>query len=44
MTHASVPTERRAALGITESLLRISAGIEAADDLRRDLEHALAAI
>jgi cystathionine beta-lyase/cystathionine gamma-synthase len=44
MTHASVPPERRAALGITDSLLRISAGIEDVDDLREDLEQALAAI
>jgi cystathionine beta-lyase/cystathionine gamma-synthase len=44
MTHASVPPERRAALGITDSLLRISAGIEDIDDLRADLEDALAGI
>jgi cystathionine beta-lyase/cystathionine gamma-synthase len=44
MTHASVPPERRAALGITDSLLRISAGIEDIDDLRADLADALAAI
>jgi cystathionine beta-lyase/cystathionine gamma-synthase len=41
MTHASVPAERRAALGITDSLLRISAGIEDIDDLRQDLAEAL---
>jgi cystathionine beta-lyase/cystathionine gamma-synthase len=42
MTHASVPPDRRAALGISDSLLRISAGIEAFEDLRADLEQALA--
>jgi cystathionine gamma-lyase/cystathionine beta-lyase/cystathionine gamma-lyase/homocysteine desulfhydrase len=44
MTHASVPAERRQALGITDSLLRISAGIEAVEDLRADLDQALDAI
>ena len=34
MTHASVPAERRAALGITDGLVRISAGIEDIDDLQ----------
>ena len=37
MTHASVPAERRAALGITDGLVRISAGIEDIDDLQDDL-------
>jgi cystathionine beta-lyase/cystathionine gamma-synthase len=41
MTHASVPPERRAALGITDGLVRISAGIEDIDDLREDLSQAL---
>ena len=41
MTHASVPPERRAALGITDGLIRISVGIEDAADLREDLEYAL---
>ena len=44
MTHASVPPERRAALRITDGLLRISAGIEDVDDLRADLDQAMAAI
>jgi cystathionine beta-lyase/cystathionine gamma-synthase len=43
MTHASVPPERRAALGITDSLVRISAGIEDVEDLKRDLTQALEA-
>jgi cystathionine beta-lyase/cystathionine gamma-synthase len=41
MTHASVPAERRAVLGITDSLLRISAGVEDVDDLVADLDEAL---
>jgi cystathionine beta-lyase/cystathionine gamma-synthase len=41
MTHASVPADRRAALGITEGLVRISAGIEDIDDLKEDLAQAL---
>jgi cystathionine gamma-lyase len=41
MTHASVPPEARAALGITDTLCRLSIGIEAVEDLRSDLERAL---
>jgi cystathionine beta-lyase/cystathionine gamma-synthase len=41
MTHASVPPERRAALGITDGLVRISAGIEDIEDLKEDLAGAL---
>jgi cystathionine gamma-lyase/cystathionine beta-lyase/cystathionine gamma-lyase/homocysteine desulfhydrase len=41
MTHASVPPERRAAIGLSDSLIRISAGIEDLDDLRDDLAQAL---
>ena len=41
MTHASVPAERRAALGITDGLVRISAGIEDIEDLKDDLAQAL---
>ena len=41
MTHASVPADRRAALGITDGLVRISAGVEDIDDLREDLTQAL---
>jgi cystathionine beta-lyase/cystathionine gamma-synthase len=44
MTHASVPPERRAALGITDGLVRISAGIEDIADLLEDLEQALARV
>ncbi len=41
MTHASIPAETRRALGISDSLVRISAGIEAEEDLIADLEQAL---
>jgi cystathionine beta-lyase/cystathionine gamma-synthase len=41
MTHASVPPERRAAIGLTDSLIRISVGIEDAEDLIADLRQAL---
>lgn len=41
MTHASIPKERRQELGISEGLIRISAGVEDADDLLDDLEQAL---
>ncbi|MHB2016935.1 MAG: cystathionine gamma-synthase [Candidatus Xenobia bacterium] len=43
MTHASVPPERRQELGISDGLIRISVGLETVEDLRQDLEHALAA-
>ncbi len=42
MTHASVPAERRAAIGLTDTMIRISAGIEDVEDLREDLRQALA--
>ncbi|WP_232696807.1 bifunctional cystathionine gamma-lyase/homocysteine desulfhydrase [Brevibacillus daliensis] len=41
MTHASIPAERRAQLGITDGLIRISVGIEDVEDLIEDLEQAL---
>jgi len=41
MTHAAVPPERRQALGITDGLVRLSAGIEDVEDLRADLERGL---
>jgi cystathionine beta-lyase/cystathionine gamma-synthase len=41
MTHASVPADHRAALGITDGLVRISAGIEDIRDLKEDLAQAL---
>ncbi|MFC5743972.1 cystathionine gamma-synthase [Dyella tabacisoli] len=42
MTHASIPPARRAALGITDNLVRLSVGIENVEDLRTALEGALA--
>ncbi|MGO4776421.1 PLP-dependent transferase, partial [Lysobacter sp. 2RAB21] len=42
MTHASIPPDRRAALGITDNLVRLSVGVEDLADLRAELEHALA--
>ena len=44
MTHLSVPDERKAALGITDNLVRISIGVEDADDLIADFENALRAV
>ena len=41
MTHASVPAEARAELGISDTLIRLSVGIEDVDDLLADLAHAL---
>lgn len=43
MTHASVPPEQRAQLGITDSLIRLSVGIEDVQDILDDLERALKA-
>ncbi|WP_379966006.1 bifunctional cystathionine gamma-lyase/homocysteine desulfhydrase [Ectobacillus sp. sgz5001026] len=42
MTHASIPADRRAELGITDTLIRISVGIEDVEDLIEDLTQALA--
>jgi methionine-gamma-lyase len=44
MTHLSVPDERKAQLGITDNLVRVSIGIEDADDLIADFEQALSAV
>lgn len=41
MTHASVPPDRRAKIGLSDSLIRISAGVEHIDDLTDDLRQAL---
>jgi cystathionine gamma-lyase len=41
MTHASVPAERRAQLGLFDNLVRLSVGVECLDDLRHDLDRAL---
>jgi cystathionine gamma-lyase len=44
MTHASLPVERRAEIGIDDGLIRLSVGIEEVEDLVADLDQALAAI
>ncbi|MEZ5330500.1 MAG: PLP-dependent aspartate aminotransferase family protein [Thermoanaerobaculia bacterium] len=44
MTHASIPAEERARLGITDGLVRVSVGLEDLDDLLSDLEQALEAV
>jgi cystathionine gamma-lyase len=41
MTHASLPAEQRKEIGILDNLIRVSVGIENADDLIRDLDQAL---
>ena len=41
MTHASIPLDRRHALGITECLVRLSVGTEDAHDILEDVEKAL---
>ncbi|TPJ82337.1 PLP-dependent aspartate aminotransferase family protein [Mesorhizobium sp. B2-6-2] len=41
MTHGSIPAEKRGAIGISDSLVRLSCGIEDGDDLIADLEQAL---
>jgi cystathionine beta-lyase/cystathionine gamma-synthase len=43
MTHASIPKEVREARGVDDALVRLSVGIEDFEDLRADLEQALAA-
>jgi cystathionine gamma-lyase len=44
MTHASVPPDQRAKLGISDGLVRLSVGIEDTDDLLADITHALSKI
>ena len=44
MTHASVPPKQREALGISDSMVRLSIGIEHVDDLVHDLDQALAKV
>ncbi len=41
MTHASIPEDQRAQLGISDTLVRLSVGIEDVDDLIADLDQAL---
>jgi cystathionine beta-lyase len=44
MTHAAIPREERLAAGLRDSMMRLSVGIEACEDLQEDLEQALAKI
>jgi cystathionine gamma-lyase/cystathionine beta-lyase/cystathionine gamma-lyase/homocysteine desulfhydrase len=44
MTHASVPPERRLQIGLTDDMVRVSVGIEDIDDLKEDLDQALARV
>jgi len=44
MTHASVPADKRAELGISDNLIRLSVGIEHIDDLLADIENALSKV
>ena len=44
MTHATIPAAQRAQLGISDSLIRLSVGVEHVEDLRADLRAALAAV
>ncbi len=44
MTHATIPVAQRFDLGIGDSLVRLSVGVESVDDLQRDLARALSAI
>lgn len=44
MTHASVPPEKRKMLGIDDNLVRMSVGIEGAQDIINDLKQSLAAL
>jgi len=44
MTHASLPAERRRSTGLTDSLVRLSVGVEDVADLVADLDRALAAL
>jgi len=44
MTHASVPQEHRALLGIDDTLIRLSVGIESCQDLIHDIDQALHAV
>ena len=41
MTHAAIPKETREAVGITDGLIRLSVGIEDANDLIRDIDDAI---
>lgn len=44
MTHASVPEQQRMELGITDSLVRLSVGLENTEDLIEDIEQGFQAV
>ena len=44
MTHASIPLEERLKVGLTDSLIRLSVGVEDIDDLLLDIDKALSKI
>jgi cystathionine beta-lyase/cystathionine gamma-synthase len=44
MTHASVPPDRRAAMGLTDGMVRLSCGVEDTNDLLHDVEQAFAGL
>jgi cystathionine beta-lyase/cystathionine gamma-synthase len=44
MTHASIPPEERRRIGLSDSLIRLSVGVEDGDDLIEDLDQALARV
>ncbi len=44
MTHAAIPREERLEAGLSDGLIRVSVGIEHADDLTADLESAIDAV
>ena len=44
MTHASIPREERLKVGLSDSLIRLSVGVEDVEDLVADLEAALALV
>jgi cystathionine beta-lyase/cystathionine gamma-synthase len=44
MTHASVPPERRAEMGLSEGMVRLSCGVEDTNDLLEDVEQAFAGL
>ena len=44
MTHASIPAEEREKIGLTDSLIRLSVGVETIDNLEDDLRRALSRV
>ena len=44
MTHKTIPAEKRRLAGVSDSLIRLSVGLEEAEDLIRDIEHALSSV